>query len=183
MEFKNVVNILSKNINYYASSVSKNSGMEFEDAKQEILLRMFKASKKYDEKICKVNTYFITVIKRECMRLIKKNIERLRKEERLFINDEAKCAIFTVIYNGQHPQQKLIDRTINLKVFIEDKVLTKNLLDDVEKGLEKPYLFILQMLRKGYNLESISENMEWSKQRICNSFRNKIKPKIIQQFS
>jgi len=180
MDFKRVTIMLEKNINYYASCASRNSGIEYDDARQEILLRMFKASKKYDETKSRENTFFITVIKRESQRLIKLNLEKKRKEEKLFVDDESRCTIFTVINNGHSQSNMLIDKTVNLKVFFEEKVMNGCILDEVEKQLNAPYDHIFQLFRKGYDLKSISEELNWSKQRICNGFREKIKPKIIK---
>jgi len=175
MDYENIVKMLEKNINYYASYVFRNSGMEFDDAKQEILLRMYKAFTNYNEKKSKYNTYFITVIKNECIRLIKETIKENKKKNKLFVADQINVIVFENNLD--------IDFLTNLKVFFEENTLNGYIFDKIESKLGNNQAKILKMLRNGYNLKAISEELNWSKQRVCGSIKYKIKPIIMQNFS
>ena len=191
MNFNNTAKRLERYVNYYSHYVQRSSGMEMKDARQEILWRMSKAYKKFNPQIAQENTYFITVIKKESWRLIKK-----KKREDFLSNevaDHERVGIMRVLncQNGDHKgdlhtilrNNRLIDRTLNLKVYFEDKVIQNFLLDETEKRLKSKAIEIFKRLRNGYRIKDIKKDLKISEGLICNYIRLNIKPTFNEVFN
>ena len=65
-----VIKKFQKSISYYARYASKLSPIEYDDAYQQISLRIWKALEKYNKDISKLSTYLITVIKQEASKIV-----------------------------------------------------------------------------------------------------------------
>lgn len=81
-------------IDYYCMTVEQRTSFDRDDVKQEILIQMWKASRKYNPKISGIRTYFIGVIKKHVLILMRKNHtsknQRISKLMSLydFVNEE-----------------------------------------------------------------------------------------------
>lgn len=181
MDFNQIVKKLNRNIKYYANYVSRNCGMEGDDAYQEILIRMYKASFKYDPTRAKENTFFIKVIKREAFRLIKKQFEKSKDE----IRNDKSIEVYSIVTNSERNYKtntysvESISFGKSLHKIVSDKIDFENIKNEARKKISKISYEIFEMLSEGFSLTLISKQTGMSKGAICNRIRRDIKPIVI----
>jgi RNA polymerase sigma factor (sigma-70 family) len=145
---------------------------EKDDIVQEILIRMWKASEKYNKDISGISTFFTRVIKNEIFRLLKRN--KLEKIKRL----NSLVSIYSKIKKSSSRNKSYIDvigsRNHNFSDAVEMKDELRVIGDKLKKSDEEAYrIFIL--LKYGYKKKEIAKCMKISPQSLNNKIRRRIK--------
>jgi len=173
IDFDDIINSIKKNVEYYSYYVSRNSKIEYHDAKQEILLRLFISKDKYNEKLSCKKTYFITVAKKEAMHILKNS----RNNKNSFYNDTISYNEYTFDENN-NKREKLyfIKETREIYDYV-NRVELSDIFDRIENLLDKNAKKIFELMRQNnFDLDDIAKFLNTTKQNICNIVRRKIRP-------
>jgi len=184
MKFEDIYELVKKNIDYYAYYVSKNSLYSKDDVSQEITYRVWRAFEKYDSEKGSIKTYFITVIKRQVLKMISsyKTLKSKKEKSQKYLYDVCKKS-------GAHSCDGNFYINIihdpNVYLDFEKRKELNNIFDFIKeklkKGKENAYV-IFSLLRLNYPLDDISKELKMSKQNICNIVRREIRPLLIKYF-
>ena len=175
--FEKEIKKIMRHINFIAirltrkySNIDK-TNYSYDDCKQIIMMRLMKAFKRYDSNKSSVSTYFINCAKLESLRLNREIQNKCKK----FYNNE--ISIHEKIFDSSKEEHvEFITILSDSKENVEENIVDKVTLDEVGKVFSGDIKDIFIMLRQGCNLEYIAEQMETSKQNVCNIIRRKIKP-------
>lgn len=179
--FNQAIQKLEKNIDYYSYWLSNNSPYEFDDAKQELLIRIWKASSKYNSSISQVNTYFMNVIKNQAYRMLRNN--KLQRN----IMQLKTTSIYAILPNSEDNNKivQVIDLVADKREKYDSikKIEMNSLFDNIEKKLNGDANKIFYIMRnESLDLQTISKKLKMSKQNICNIIRRKIRPEMKKYF-
>jgi len=178
-EFEKAIHNIEKNISYYCFKVARETNENVNDIRQELLLRLWIANQKYDDKKSKMNTYLIVVLKQHVLKMIKDG----KNEKKKFI----KGMLYLHKKYRKNPDtdkiRELLDIIPDKKVKFVEQIEANSLFDIVENKLNEDAKAIFRLMRSnGYNLDDLSEMMRMSKQNICNIIRREIRPRIKRIF-
>jgi len=163
---------IKKNIDYYSFITAQETGADFDDIRQEIILRMWIASPKYDENLSKENTFLIAVLKQQVANIKKEN----RKEKSKFIKDM--ISIHSIDRNDDGNKLiEVLDSISDKRQVFAETAEANSLLDIVEDKLEGLAKNVFRIMRaNGYHLTEVADILKISKSHVCALVRRKIRP-------
>lgn len=182
--FNEIYKKIEKTIDYYSHYLSKIFNYDFDDAKQEIIIRVWKSSKKYDSKLGGVKTYFVKVIQTHIRRVIKEGYNKNRNHVSLdsIINSSYSSEGYfhkNKVNTCRFGSQYIHDKRIKFVEQIEENDFL-NKIEDTLNGIDRK---IFKLLREfGWNLDMISANLKVSQQNILNRIKRKIRPICIKKY-
>lgn len=183
--FNEIYRKIEKSINYYSHYLSKIFNYDFDDARQEIAIRVWKSIKRYDNRIGSYKTYFVKVIRTHVKRMIKESYNN--KHENHLSLDSIINPISIHDNNLQKSKsnaremehQYIYDKRIKFVEQVEENDFL-NRIEDTLIGTDRK---IFNLLREfGWNLDIISRELRMSQQSILNRIRRKIKPICIKKY-
>jgi len=157
-------------VGYFASQASRKAGLDFDDAKQEMLIQAWKAYETYDPEIAKFTTYAGWRMKNRIKSLIKRNIQHgpviLIEDDSLVADSRSSATVET-----------------ERKADSEDR---EQALDEIEEILERTRILkatrenelacqVLVGLREGKSLSAISKTTNVQLPRLSGVFTHRIK--------
>ena len=130
VEVAEVIRFIEDSLNYYSFCLSVKSSLGFEDAKQELTIKILRVLRSYERERGQIKTFFITALLSETKRLIRKDNRGNQKghKSNLSLND--------IIIDGDGLEIKeRIDfiPDLRLEYNLHEKVEINDLLDDIER--------------------------------------------------
>ena len=163
---------MDKVIGYHAYIASRETGILFEDIKQEMALKMFNRLWLFDPVRTKLSTFCYVICLSKRRVIIRKHVRRMKK----FRNLEDPLYIYDKIYydNGDALEMSTVieDKSIHFTEHIENDII----FNKVHKQLRGEASEIFSLVRQGVYHKDIATILGKSRQTVANIIRRKIKP-------
>jgi len=168
LNFNELIKKLEKSISYY-SRIAKVNGMDSDDIKQEIMVRVWKAAPNYNGEYSE-KTYFMQVIRNELKGIIKRNY--LEKDVYNNIDWSIVNEKIIRIFGGVYPDSD--------SIILRDIIVNKTL-DKIKKFNKSFEVFIYWI--QGYTTEEISKKIKMSMASVQAKKEMNIKPAVKEVLS
>ena len=162
LSFGDIIREVEKNIDFYSWSVSSQTEHEFDDVRQEIMIKVWKAKRYFEKRRGDIRNFFITVIKNHVRNMMKKKSLKCLSLDKEIGED------FTLL-------DKMADPRSNTLKNLEQK----DLMEKIYKMLpDNRCRRVLVLLKQGNSVKAIAGKVGIIPSNIYGIITNKIKPVI-----
>lgn len=170
--FQRAMEECRNSIEYYCISLERRSFHNRDDIKQELLIRMWKASMKYNPKDGEIKTYFINVIKRHVLRMMRQY--RTEKNKRI----GSLMSLYDFVAGDE--SITLIDRIPDQTIDTIGRVDEVSMINKISSELDDTARRIFHRMNSNKNVtvKDLSRELNMSRAGIYRIIRNQIIPLV-----